>query len=96
MKKGQIYEGFIETVDFPNKAVITMVEESADGEKRKVKTIVKGGIAGQKVSFVVNKVRKEKCQGRIKEILEKSPLETAEPVCPKFGICGGCNYLTLP
>ena len=96
MKKGQIYEGFIETVDFPNKAVITMVEESADGEKRKVKTIVKGGIAGQKVSFVVNKVRKEKCQGRIKKILKKSPLETAEPICPKFGTCGGCNYLTLP
>ena len=96
MKKGQIYEGVIETVDFPNKAVITTIEETAEGEKREVKTVVKGGIEGQKVSFVVNKARRDKCQGRIKEVLEKSPLETAEPVCSKFGACGGCNYQTLP
>ena len=96
MKKGQIYEGVIETVDFPNKAVITLSEENADGESREVKVVVKGGIAGQRVSFVVNKVRRDKCQGRITAVLEKSPLETAKPVCPKFGICGGCNYQTLP
>lgn len=98
MKKGQIYEGVIETVDFPNRAVITLAEEDADadGRSREVRVIVKGGIAGQRVSFVVNKVRRDKCQGRILEVLEKSPLETAKPICPKFGICGGCNYQTLP
>jgi 23S rRNA (uracil-5-)-methyltransferase RumA len=96
MKKGQIYEGIIETVDFPNKAVITTIEEGEEGEKKEVKTIVKGGIAGQRVAFVINKVRRDKCQGRIKEVLEKSPLELAEPVCPRFGICGGCNYQSLP
>lgn len=96
MKKGQIYEGVIETVDFPNKAVITTIEEGADGEKKEVKTVVKGGIPGQKVSFVVNKVRKDKCQGRIREVLEPSSLEMSEAMCPKFGICGGCNYQTLP
>ncbi|RKI42097.1 23S rRNA (uracil(1939)-C(5))-methyltransferase RlmD [bacterium D16-51] len=96
MKKGQIYEGFIEEVDFPNKALVITEEEGADGEKRKVSTIVKDGIAGQKVSFSVNKVRKDKCQGRIQEVLEKSPLETEEPACPQFGMCGGCSYQTLP
>ena len=96
MKKGQIYEGIIESVDFPNKAIIITEEENADGEKKEVRTLVKGGIAGQKVSFTVNKIRKDRCQGRIREVLEQSPLETKEPVCPKFGLCGGCNYQTLP
>lgn len=96
MKKGQVYEGIIEMVDFPNKAVITTIEEDSEGKKREIKTIVKGGIPGQKVSFAVNKVRGDKCQGRIKEVLEKSPLEMSESICPKFGECGGCNYQTLP
>lgn len=96
MKKGQIYEGVIEYVDFPNKSSITVIEQDSDGEKREIKVAVKGGIPGQKVSFIVNKVRRDKCQGRIKEVLKRSPLETAEPVCAKFGVCGGCNYQTLP
>lgn len=96
MKKGQIYEGIIESVDFPNKAFIIAEEENEDGEKKEVRILAKGGIAGQKVSFTVNKVRKDRCQGRIREVLEQSPLETKEPVCPKFGVCGGCNYQTLP
>jgi len=96
MKKGQIYKGVIESVDFPNKAFIVTEEVGTEGEKKKVRTLVKGGIAGQEVSFTVNKVRKDRCQGRIREVLEKSPLETEEPICPKFGLCGGCNYQTLP
>lgn len=96
MKKGQIYEGVIESVDFPNKAFIVTEEVDTEGERKEVRTLVKGGIAGQKVSFTVNKVRKDKCQGRIREVLEKSPLETKEPICPIFGLCGGCNYQTLP
>ncbi|MDD7404178.1 MAG: class I SAM-dependent RNA methyltransferase [Butyribacter sp.] len=96
MKKGQIYEGIIEKVDFPNKAVITTVEKQEDGSTTEVKTVVKGGIPGQKVSFVVNKARRDKCKGRIKEVIEPSSWETATPACPKFGTCGGCNYQTLP
>ena len=96
MKKGQVYEGIIERINFPNKAVIPVEETTEHGEKMIRNVIVKGGIPGQKVSFSINKVRKEKCQGRLREVLEKSPLETEEPVCPKFGICGGCNYQSLP
>ena len=96
MKKGTIYEGRIHTVEFPNKAIIYTEEKSEEGDRKKWKTVVKEGIPGQRVSFTVHKVRQSKCEGRIKEILEKSPLETEEPVCPKFGICGGCNYQTLP
>lgn len=58
MKKGQVYEGVIESVDFPNKGKIRFAEE----EKT---VIVKNGISGQKVRFSVNKIRKEKAEGRI-------------------------------
>ena len=30
------------------------------------------------------------------EVTEKSPLETVEPMCSRFGKCGGCSYQTLP
>mgnify|MGYP000597523240 CR=1 FL=1 len=29
-------------------------------------------------------------------MLEKSPLETREPVCSIFPACGGCMYQTMP
>ena len=87
MKKGQIAEGRIDHVVFPNKG-IAITEE---GEK----VVVKNTIPGQKVSFLVNKVRKGKAEGRLLEILEKSPLEEP-PSCPHFGECGGCTYLSLP
>lgn len=57
---------------------------------------VKNTIPGQKVSFVINKKRKGKAEGRLLEILEKSELENAEANCPHYGVCGGCNYQTLP
>ncbi len=86
MKKGQIYEGTVEYVVFPNKGVLNM-----DGEK----VVVKHAIAGQKISFSVTKKRKGKCEGRLLEVLERSPLEIESP-CPHFGICGGCEFQTLP
>ena len=88
MKKGQIYEGIIETVDFPNKGRIMLPEENRT-------VCVKNGIPGQKVKFSVNKVRKDKAEGRILEVLEASPLEVPSP-CPHFGQCGGCTYQNLP
>lgn len=95
MKKKQIYEGIVNKMNFPNKAVVTTVEVDDNGNKKEIETIVKDGIIGQKVSFIVNKVRRDKCQGRIVEVLEKSPLETEEPFCPNFLRCGGCNYQTI-
>lgn len=86
MKKGQEYEGTIEKVIFPNKGIVTIEDKQV---------IVKNGVPGQKVRFLVNKVRKGKCEGRLLEVLEKSPIET-EPSCEHFGICGGCTYQNLP
>ena len=86
MKKGQVYEGIVEKVNFPNKGVVRVGEETC---------IVKNSLPGQKVLLGVNKVRKGKAEGRLIEVLEKSPLETGEP-CSHFGVCGGCTYLSLP
>ena len=88
MKKGQVYEGFVTSVDFPNKARVAIPEED------KVVT-VKNAVKGQKVRFLVNKIRKGKAEGRLLEVLEKAPVEV-ESVCPHFGQCGGCTYQNLP
>ena len=42
-----------------------------DGEK----VIVKNGIPGQKVRFMINKKRSGRAEGRLLEILENSTLE---------------------
>ena len=88
MKKGQVYEGLIENVEFPNKGKAVI-----DGEEKRV--IVKNTIPGQKVRFSVNKIRKGQAEGRLLEVMEKSP-EEIEPACPHFGACGGCTYQNLP
>ena len=88
MKKGQILEGYIERVDFPNKGFAVVEDE----EK---KVIVKNTVPEQKVRFAVNKIRKGQAEGRLLEILEHSP-EECQPACPHFGACGGCTYQNLP
>ncbi len=86
MKKGQVYEGIVERVDFPGKGIVRVGEESA---------VVKMCLPGQKIRFSVSKVRKGKAEGRLLEVVDKSPLETGHP-CSHFGLCGGCTYLSLP
>ena len=78
MKKGQIIEGVIERVDFPNKGII----RTEDGRQ----VIVKNTIPGQKVSASINKIRKGKAEGRLLEVLEKSPLEGDKTGCPCRGM----------
>lgn len=87
MKKGQVGEGIVQRVEFPNKGIVL----TEDGDK----VIVKNTIPGQKVSFGVNKVRKGKAEGRLLEILQRSSDEMTE-YCPHFENCGGCTYQSLP
>ena len=86
MKKGQVIEATVERVDFPNKGIVNTGEGTV---------IVKNSLPGQKIKLSVNKVRKGKAEGRLMEVMEKSPLETGHP-CSHFGVCGGCTYLSLP
>lgn len=92
MKKGQIYEGYIELIEFPNKGIVFVQEET---EAEPTRVIVKNGMPGQKVRFQINKKRKNRCEGRLLEVLEKSDKETREPVCTQFPACGGCMYQTM-
>ena len=88
MKKGQIIEGMVERVEFPNKGIV----RTEDGGR----VIVKNAVPGQKVSASINKVRKGKCEGRLLEVLEHSPKEQPEAACIHAEECGGCTYQTLP
>ena len=65
MKKGQMIEGTVERIDFPNKGIV----RTEDGV-----CVVKNALPGQKVKAGINKVRKGKAEGRLLEITEKSPL----------------------
>lgn len=86
MKKGEIYEGIIEKIDFPNKGRVKVDD---------VTVTVKNGMPGQKVRFMINKKKSGRVEGRLLEVLEKSVSETREPVCSVFPECGGCMYQTM-
>lgn len=86
MKKGQTLTGIVERVDFPNKGIVTTQEGSCT---------VKNVLPGQKVTFVVQKKRNGRAEGRLLQVEEASPVEVPSP-CPHFGECGGCLYLSLP
>ncbi|MDE7029626.1 MAG: 23S rRNA (uracil-5-)-methyltransferase RumA, partial [Lachnospiraceae bacterium] len=66
MKKGQVYEGYVERVDFPNKGIVTCDAGEA---------VVKNVIPEQRVSFRVSKKRSGKAEGRLLEVVEKAPYE---------------------
>ena len=86
MKKKDIIEGKIIKTEFPNKGTFICEDQ---------KVTVKGVIDGQTIKGQVTKKRKSGCVVRLLDVLEKSPLEDAKPVCPHFGICGGCFYQTV-
>ena len=88
MKKGQVWEGTVKEVDFPNKGKVFLPEEDRT-------VIVKNTVPGQKIRFSVNKIRKGKAEGRLLEVLKPSEKEIPS-VCPHFGQCGGCTYQNLP
>lgn len=96
MKKGQIVEGYVEQVDFPNKGIVRVEEQKETEENRKYRVEVKGVLPGQTIRLSVKKAGKHRCQGILREVLNPSALETAAPECPHFGACGGCSYQTLP
>ncbi|WP_026514235.1 23S rRNA (uracil(1939)-C(5))-methyltransferase RlmD [Butyrivibrio sp. LB2008] len=86
MKKKEVISGTVRRVEFPNKGII----ETSEG-----KVVVKGVLPDQKVSVQIQKVRKDRAEGRLLEVLEESP-DYVESPCIHFGKCGGCSYLTMP
>ncbi|SEK17674.1 23S rRNA (uracil-5-)-methyltransferase RumA [Pseudobutyrivibrio ruminis] len=87
MKRGEIVQGKVVKVSFPNKGIM----ETAEGDKLRVK----GVLPGQTVSVRVKKSSKEKAQGNLLSVDAPSPLEMDTPACVHFGKCGGCTYQSL-
>ena len=87
MKRGDIVQGKVVKVSFPNKGII----ETAEGDRLRVK----GVLPGQTVSVRVKKSSKEKAQGNLLSLDVPSPLELDVPACVHFGKCGGCTYQSL-
>lgn len=88
LKKGQILEGRVCRVDFPNKGIV-----KTDGIESEI--IVKNTMPGQKVRFVINKKKAGRTEGRLLDVIEKSEKETRDPLCRNFPACGGCMYQTM-
>ena len=86
MKKGQICEGYVECLNFPDKGIVRCNDETV---------VVKNVLPGQKISFMVSKKRKGKTEGVLMEVLEHTEYEI-NSLCPHFGECGGCSYQNLP
>ncbi len=86
MKKGQILEGTITEYTFPNKGSLRLEDKAVT---------IKGALPGQRVRFSVAKLKKGRADGRLMEVLERGELEDAAPLCPHFGVCGGCTYQTM-
>jgi len=95
LKKGEEITGVIEDISFPNKGSFIYSETGVDGETRSYRVSVKGVLPGQKVRVRIIKKRQGHLEGRLLEVIEDSPLETAKPVCAHFYECGGCSYQTV-
>ena len=87
MKKGEIYTGVVEKVDFPNKGILYI-----EGEK----VVVKHALPEQTVEVMITKRRKDKCEGRLLKVVSRAEWEFDAPKCPHAEACGGCSYQTLP
>lgn len=87
MKKGEICTGIIEKVDFPNKGIMHIEDE---------KVVVKHALPGQTVEVMITKRRKDKCEGRLLNVVKRADWEYDAPKCPHADECGGCSYQTLP
>ena len=87
MKKGDVFEGKVLKINFPNKGIV-----EAEGER----IVVKNALPGQIIQGVLTKKRGGICEGRLLSVVEPSPAEDKSQACPHSGLCGGCLYQGLP
>lgn len=85
MKRNDIVEIRIDSLSFPNKG-----KGISDG----VPVTVKNTLPGQTVLTRISKKKNGAAEGELKEVLERSPMET-EKGCSHCDLCGGCNYQRL-
>lgn len=86
MKKRDVVELKIDGMDFGGNSY-----GYVEGER----VNVKGGITGQTLKILIKKIRKNKIDGKLLGLIEKSDMETCD-TCDHFGLCGGCSMLSVP
>ncbi len=82
IKRGQEVEVVINRAKYPNLGIV----DTEFGEIR-----IKGGIEGERARIRITRKKKEYFEGKIIEVLERSP-RVKEETCHHFGRCGGCSY----
>lgn len=85
MKKKDIINVKINKMHFGGKS---------EGEVEGKKVVLSGGIRGQIVKAYVKRIRKDKVEANIIEVVEKSTDETLS-VCKSFGKCGGLSLIHI-
>lgn len=85
VKKNDIIEVEINEVVFPNKGI---------GMYGENKIVVKNTLPEQTVIAKINKKRNGNIEGRLQEVIKKSPYEI-EAGCSHFELCGGCAYQNI-
>ena len=108
MKKGEIYNGIVERIDYPNKGIVRIegVADSAatqsatthsavaEGGGEPVRVRIKRVLPGERISLRLKKKRRGIWEGEKLESLEPGP-DACEPICPHAADCGGCAYQGL-
>lgn len=86
MKRGQVVEVEIKDMKFPSIGIAYI-----DNKKIYIKNTLKG----QRVKVKIKKNRRDYAEGKLIEVIEKSPIEV-EAFCSHFNKCGGCARQTVP
>jgi len=55
---------------------------------------VDGALPGEEVEFVFTDIRRDYAEARIERVITPAP-NRIEPLCPHFGVCGGCSLQHL-
>lgn len=70
------------------------VHGEAIGSLEGLTLFVQGGLPGERLEVEIEKKKKNYATGRLLKIL-KSSEHRVEPICPLFGVCGGCQIMHL-
>jgi 23S rRNA (uracil1939-C5)-methyltransferase len=76
----------VETLDEAGRGVVHI-----DGKR----VLVEGALAGESIVCRPRRGRRQGQQADLVEVLEAAP-SRVEPVCPHFGVCGGCRLQHMP
>lgn len=94
MKKGEIYQGKVVDIKFPNKGIVS-VYDANNNSKIERRVTVKGTLPGQEVTVRLTKKKNENYEGNLVEVIKKAEYEE-ECSCRHFPMCGGCAFRTVP